>query len=186
MIHTLSLQNFDNNIKSLVKALKGYRKLLASCGESESSILENLLRVQKKYPSSRFISYIERFQVKYYNGTNIDLDDFMRNIVIKYESLVEDGHWKAKSEKYVNILALTSQIQELKILFAKQSTYQDRNKNINVGKKGLKIVATHGKQSLQHLVNLGQKKRTGALGTGANGMNTGLQITTQKNLNATR
>ena len=55
----------------------------------------------------------------------------MRDIVMKYESLVEDGQWDTKPEKYVEILALTRQIQELKILFVKQSTYQDRSKNIN-------------------------------------------------------
>ena len=52
--------------------------------------------------------------------------------------------------------------------------------------QGLTIVATHGNQPLRHLVNIGQKKRTGALFTGANGMNTGLQLTTQKLPNATR
>ena len=91
MIHTLSLEKFDNNIKSLVKALKGNRKLLASCGESESSILANLLRVLKKSSSSEFNSYIRRFLDKHDYVTNIDLDDFMSNIVMKYESLVEDG-----------------------------------------------------------------------------------------------
>ena len=46
--------------------------------------------------------------------------------------------------------------------------------------KGLTIVATHGNQLIQHLENLGRKKITGALFTGANVMNTGLQLTTQK------
>ena len=46
--------------------------------------------------------------------------------------------------------------------------------------QGLKILEDNGKQPLQHLVNLGQNKRTGALFTGANGMNTGLKLTTQK------
>ena len=44
----------------------------------------------------------------------------MHNIIIKYEPLVEDGQWDTKYEKYVDILALTSHIQELKILFAKK------------------------------------------------------------------
>ena len=44
------------------------------------------------------------------------------------------------------------------------------------------MMAAHGKQSLQHLVNLGRNKRTGALGTGANGINTGPQLTTKKNI----
>ena len=44
----------------------------------------------------------------------------MRDIVMKYESLVEDIQWNTKSEKDVEILALASQIQELKILFAEQ------------------------------------------------------------------
>ena len=119
MIHTLSLESFDNNIKSLVKSLKRNSKLLASCRESESSIIANLLQVLKKSPSSEFNSYIGRFQDKYDDGTKIDLDDFMRNIFVKYKSLVEDGQCDTKSEKDVKILALTSHIQELKILFAK-------------------------------------------------------------------
>ena len=39
---------------------------------------------------------------------------------MKYEPLVEDGQWDKKSEKDVKILALTSHIQELKIIFAEQ------------------------------------------------------------------
>ena len=91
MVHTLSLEKFDSNIKSLVKALKENCKILSSWGESKSSILANLLRVLKKSPSSEFNSYIGRFQDKYDNDTKIDLDDFMRKIVMKYESLVKDG-----------------------------------------------------------------------------------------------
>ena len=68
MIHMLSLEKFENNIKSLVQALKGNRKLLVSCGESESSIIANLLRVLKKPPSSEFNSYIRRFQDKSKNS----------------------------------------------------------------------------------------------------------------------
>ena len=120
MIHTLSLENFDNNINLLVKHLKLNRKLLAYCGEIESSILTNLLRVLKKSPSSDFNSYIKRFQGKYDGSTNINLDDLMRKIVMKYESLVKDGQWYAKYEKDIEILALTSQIQKLNILFAEQ------------------------------------------------------------------
>ena len=52
---------------------------------------------------------------------------------MKYESLVEDRQRDTKSEKDVDIPDLASQIQELKILIAKQSTSLDRNKNINVG-----------------------------------------------------
>ena len=57
----------------------------------------------------------------------------MREIVMKYETLVENGQWDTKFEKYVHIFDLTSHIQELKILFAKESTSQDRKDNINVG-----------------------------------------------------
>ena len=108
MIHTISLDKFDSKIKSLVKALKGNRKLLASCGESESSILKNIFRVLKKPPSSEFNSYIVHFQDKYDDGTNIDRENFMCNIIMKYESLVEYGQLDTKSEKDVEILALTS------------------------------------------------------------------------------
>ena len=91
MINKISLLKFDNNIKSLVKALKLNPKILASCGESKSSIITNILRVLNKSSSSEFNSYIGRFQEKYDDSTNIDLDEFMRDIVMKYESLVEDG-----------------------------------------------------------------------------------------------
>ena len=83
MIHTLSLEKFDNNIKSLVISLKVNCKLLTSCAESEFLILANLLQVLKKYPGSEFNSYIGRFQDKYDDGTKIDLDDFLCNVVVK-------------------------------------------------------------------------------------------------------
>ena len=67
---------------------------------------------------------MEHFQDKYTARTNIDLDNFMYDIVVKYKPLVKDGQWNKKSEKYFEILAFTSQIQELKILFAKQSASQ--------------------------------------------------------------
>ena len=57
----------------------------------------------------------------------------MHDTVIKYESLVKDGQWDTKTEKDADILDLTIQIQELKILFSKQSTYQERNRDKNVG-----------------------------------------------------
>ena len=44
----------------------------------------------------------------------------MCKIVMKYESLFEDGQWEIKSKKDVEILSLTSQIQELKILLSEQ------------------------------------------------------------------
>ena len=44
----------------------------------------------------------------------------------------------------------------------------------------LTMVADHGKQSLQNTVNLGQNKRTVALGIGANVTNTIMQRTIQK------
>ena len=37
----------------------------------------------KESPSSEFNSYIKHFQDKYNDGTNIDLRNFMRNIIIK-------------------------------------------------------------------------------------------------------
>ena len=133
MIYTQSLEKFDNNINELVRALKGIHKLLESCGEIESLIQENLLQVSKKFPSSKFSWFIKLFQYKYKDGTNIHLNNFMRDILIKYKSSVQDRQWDTKSEKYIKIPGLTSQIQELNILFAKQSTFQDRNRNKNGG-----------------------------------------------------
>ena len=124
MIHTRSLENFYNNIKSLVKASKINGKLLASCGEIESSILANMFRVREKSPRSEFNNIIGRFQDKYDDITHIDLDDFMRRIVMESETLVKYGQRATKSEKDVEILALTSQIQELKILLSEQLTDQ--------------------------------------------------------------
>ena len=59
----------------------------------------------------------------------------MCNIVAKYGSLVEGRQCNTNSGKDVYILALTSHIQELNILFTKQSAFQERNRNNNGGKK---------------------------------------------------
>ena len=108
MIHTLYLEIINNKINALVKDLKWNLKLLVSCGESEPSILANLFRVLKKSPSSEFNTYIGQFQDKYDDGTNTDIDDFMRDIVVKYKSLVEGEQRDIKPEKYAEILGLTS------------------------------------------------------------------------------
>ena len=108
----ISFQIFDQYLNVVVKDLKGDHKILASCGESESSILANVLGALKESPSSELTRYIERFQDKYDNSTKIDLDNWMRKIVMKYESLVEDAQWDTKSEKDFEILALASHIQE--------------------------------------------------------------------------
>ena len=71
MIHTIYLEKFDNNIKSLVKALKENRKLLASCGESESSILANILRVLKKSPSSELTVTSDAFRTNMTKGQTL-------------------------------------------------------------------------------------------------------------------
>ena len=44
----------------------------------------------------------------------------MRDIFMKYESLVKDVQWDTKPEKGVDIFALISQIQDIKILFAEE------------------------------------------------------------------
>ena len=54
------------------------------------------------------------------------------------------GH---KSEKYVEILALTRKIQELNILFTKQSIFQERNRNKNGGKNISKNTGDNGGSS---------------------------------------
>ena len=71
-------------------------------------------------------------------------------------------------------------------IFNNSISYLLNNQPLNIEIKtsmlvtqGLIMVEAHGKQSLRHLVNIGRKKRTGALGTGENGTNTGLKITTQ-------
>ena len=61
----------------------------------------------------------------------------MRGIVIECKSLVKDVKWDKKSEKDVDILTLTSKIQELKIIFTKQSTFQGREKK-NGGNNSVK------------------------------------------------
>ena len=82
----------------------------------------------------------------------------MHEIFAKYESLCKDGQWDTNPKKDVKIVALTSHILELKIPFTKKSASQENNKKLMVTQKDLTTVADHGKQSLQNMVNLGQKK----------------------------
>ena len=91
-------------------------------------MLAKLLWVLKKTRSSKFNIYIRRFQEKYNNSTNIDIDEFMCNTDDKYELLVDDGQWDTTSENYVEILALISQIQELKILLAKNQSLKKKRR----------------------------------------------------------
>ena len=83
-------------------------------------------------------------------------------------------------KKDVKILALDNQVQELKILSAKQSTYQDRNNSINVGNKRFNNSVSSWKTTAPKSGESWKKENNMRIFTGANGMNTGLQLTTPK------
>ena len=123
--------------------MKGNRKILASRGESESSILANLLRVLNKSSSFILKSYIGRN-----TGTTIDLDDFMCNIVIKYESLVKDGEWDTSPKNMLISLLSLDRLKNLISYSLNNQTLKKGTKPTMVVTKALTMVASHGKQYL--------------------------------------
>ena len=126
-IHTMTLQDYDYDVEKLIKEVKNNIRILSSNGESETSILSNLLRVLKETPCNGFNNFIGRKQDIFDDGETIPLGPFMKTCVTKFKAFREDGEWTTKSKKQKTckedseILALKSEISNLKALVSQNN-----------------------------------------------------------------
>ena len=101
------ITNFNAHVQMLLEGL-------ASRGETTHDLLSNLFQGYAATSDTMFTSYIERKQEQYEDGTNIKPTALMSLADKNYNTLKIKGTWNSPSQEEENILALKTEIDELK------------------------------------------------------------------------
>lgn len=113
-----SLDTYMSTINSNVKEFNLYVKTnyegLRARGERCDDIMINLFKGYVSASDSEFVRYIRAKKDKYEDGEDLTPEQLMTFALNKYETLVKDGRWNAKSAEQEQIVALTAEVKELK------------------------------------------------------------------------
>ena len=136
--HTMNLADFDNDVDKLITAIEENNNVLSASGKIDSSVTANLFRILKAAPCEEFVTWVLNKQTTWDEGQAFDVENFMRNARIKYNSLVNDGLWKKVKttedlKKDSEIVALTATVKELKAFMANSKQNNNGNRNANSG-----------------------------------------------------
>jgi hypothetical protein len=126
-IHT-NLSNLDSYIMTIgsdITKFNGYVRLLidslAARGETSNNLLTNLLKGYREATDKTFVDYIGRKKERCEEGEDITSDALMEQVNSKYKLMKENVTWDALSEQEEKILALMSEVKNLKKFKKKDS-----------------------------------------------------------------
>jgi hypothetical protein len=87
---------------------------LAARGEVSSDLLINLFAAFMSVPDKKFVEYIEKQKDRFDEGEDIDSKKLMQVALIKFKDRKRSDKWQAPSAEEEQIIALTTQISDLK------------------------------------------------------------------------
>jgi hypothetical protein len=144
------LSNLDTYIVTIasdITKFNGYVRLLidslAARGETSNDLLTNLFKGYGAATDRIFVDYIGRKKEKYEEGEDVSADALMEQANSKYKLMKENASWNAPSEQEEKILALMSEVRNLKKSKRKDAPYKkgdkpDKGKSYQNGKKAAK------------------------------------------------
>jgi hypothetical protein len=107
--------NLQDNVTDFNKYVKTQCVSLKARGETTLDLLVNLFKGYKAADDDRLVNYIEMKEDDYNEGLDISPDALMELVESKYKTLVKTGKWKEQSAADPKIVALTAQLNELKV-----------------------------------------------------------------------
>jgi hypothetical protein len=83
-------------------------------GKSTQDLLTNLFKGQQAATDKTFVKYIRRKVERYEEGEDVTADALMEQADNKFKLLKESGSWNAPSKQEEKILALQTEIKNLR------------------------------------------------------------------------
>jgi hypothetical protein len=112
------LDTYIVTIASDITKFNGYVRYLidslAARGETSNDLLTNLFKGYGAATDKVFVEYISRKLEKYEEGIDTTADALMEQANSKYKLMKEQGSWNAPSEQEEKILALMTEVKNLK------------------------------------------------------------------------
>jgi hypothetical protein len=130
------LDTYIVTIASDITKFNGYVRFLidslAARGETSNDLLTNLFKGYGAATDKVFVDYIGRKLEKYEEGENTTADTLMEQANSKYKLMKEQSTWNAPSEQEEKILALMTEVRNLKKVKKKEPSSwkkEDKDKN---------------------------------------------------------
>ena len=108
------MSTINSNIEEFNKYVKTNYEGLRARGERCDDIMINLFKGYESASDSEFVRYIRAKKDKYEDGDDMEPEQLMTFALNKYESLVKNGRWNAKSVEQEQIIALSAELKQLK------------------------------------------------------------------------
>jgi hypothetical protein len=115
------LSNLDSYIMTIgsdITKFNGYVRLLidslAARGETSNDLLTNLFKGYESATDKTFVDYIGRKKERYEEGEDVTSDALMDQANSKYKLMKENATWNAPTDHEEKILALMSEVRNLK------------------------------------------------------------------------
>jgi hypothetical protein len=107
--------DLDSNIELFNQYVKAQIKSLSARGETSSDLLINLLKGYKVADDVEFLDFIRRKENSYEEGEDVNPNNLMADALIKYKARKLVDKWSAPTKEQGQILALTAQVEQLKL-----------------------------------------------------------------------
>jgi hypothetical protein len=142
----MEITKFNRYVRLLIDSL-------AARGETSNDLLTNLFKGYEAAIDKTFVDYIGGKKERYEEGEDATSDALMEQANSKYKLMKENLTWNAPSKQEERILALMSEVKNLKKFKKKDSSYK-RTTNPTAARKVRKKDATlskslHGSQKNQ-------------------------------------
>ena len=104
----------DSNIRLFNQYVKDQRSSLMARGGQSEDLLINIFKGYLTCKDASFVEYITKKQDDYDEGVAMTPDDIMQLADNKYQAMILRGTWAAPSKEEMQIVALASEIEEMK------------------------------------------------------------------------
>lgn len=108
------MREVNSDIEKFNLYVIGLVDSLAARGETSTDLLTNLFKGYKAATDKKFVSYIERKEIDFFDGQDLPVPMLMDLALNKAKIQIEMGEWMATTEEEEKIIALEAQVQNLK------------------------------------------------------------------------
>ncbi len=119
-LETAKLLDFGNDVDKALTYMEGLRKTLRENGHDPESFRQYVSNTLLSGPNAIFNAYIQRIVDDYQAGIgqykDISAEDICQAARTKYNNMVEDKSWSKVDPRDAQLLALATQVAELKAL----------------------------------------------------------------------
>jgi hypothetical protein len=114
------LATFDNNVKKMTDKMQGTYNEIIRHGQTHEDFIHDLFNALLTSTNETFLNWVTRIQDNYETGTDVVPSTLIKDAVTKYNNMVEKGKWKSGESKDAKLVALTTQLDDLKKRFNKE------------------------------------------------------------------